>query len=158
LVDLLAVFSLLEGKKDFKMNYIESLIPHREPIKIITEIIELQDDFGMTAAVVNEGWPTSNGHAVKPYVFIEAIAQTAAIVEGHKRRKEGKDGVKGWLVGIKSAEFNTDEVPVGTRVVITVKSLSVMDDYAVVDGIVKSGEDIIARAVIQALRLNEDNV
>jgi len=33
-----------------------------------------------------------------------------------------------------------------------------MDDYAVVDGIVKSGEDIIARAVIQALRLNEDNV
>lgn len=138
------------------MTYIESLIPHREPIKIITEIIELADDFGLTAAVVNKGWPTCDGHAVKPYVFIEAIAQTAAIVEGNKRRKQGKDGIRGWLVGIKSAEFKIDAVPVGTKVAVSVKSLNVMDDYAVVEGVVKAGEEVLVRAVIQALRLNPE--
>ena len=138
------------------MTYIESLIPHREPIKIITEIIDLKDDCGITAAVVDKSWPTCDGHAVKPYVFIEAIAQTAAIVEGNKMRKEGKEGIKGWLVGIKSAEVKPDNIPVGTRIVVTVKSLDVMDDYAVVEGVVKAGEDVLARAVIQALRLNDD--
>ena len=61
--------------------------------------------------MVDKSWPTSDGHAVKPYVFIEAIAQTAAIVEGNKMRKEGKEGIKGWLVGIKSAEFKPDNIP-----------------------------------------------
>lgn len=135
---------------------IESLIPHREPIKIITEIIELRDDLGITAAVVNERWPLCDGHSVDVLVLIEAIAQTSAIVEGHKRMLQGKSGAKGWLVGIKSAEFSTASVALGTRITVFVRSPYSFENYGVIDGIVKAGDDILVTAVLQAIRLNDD--
>lgn len=135
---------------------IESLIPHREPIKIITEVIELCDDMGITAAVVNERWPLYDGHAVGALVLIEAIAQTSAIVEGHKRMLQGKSAVKGWLVGIKSAEFSTDTIALDTRITVFVKSLYSFENYGVIEGIVKAGDDILVTAVLQAIRLNDD--
>jgi len=135
---------------------IESLIPHREPLKIITEVIELEDNAGTAAAVVNDRWPLCDGESVQSLILIEAIAQTAAIVEGAKRQRQGKSATKGWLVGIKSADFRQDTVAVGTRITVAVKSLYAMESYGVIEGIVKSGDDILLTAVLQAMRLNQD--
>ncbi len=135
---------------------IESLIPHREPIRIITDVIELKDNSGITTAVVNERWPLYDGRAVRSLILIEAIAQTAALMEGYKRKKEGKSGVKGWLVGIKSAEFKKDSIPLGTRITVAVRSLYAFDEYGVIEGEVKSGDDILLTAILQAIRLNHD--
>jgi predicted hotdog family 3-hydroxylacyl-ACP dehydratase len=135
---------------------IESLIPHREPIKIITDVIELKDNSGITTAVVNERWPLCDGRAVGSLVLIEAIAQTAALVEGYKRKKDGKSGAKGWLVGIKSAEFKKDFIPLDTRITVWVSSLYAFENYGVIEGVVKSGDEILLTAVLQALRLNHD--
>ena len=135
---------------------IESLIPHREPIRIITDVIELKDNSGIAAAVVNERWPLCDGRAVHSLILVEAIAQTAALVEGYKRKKEGKDGTKGWLVGIKSAEFKNDFIPLGTRITVAVRSLYALDEYGVIEGEVKSGDDILLTAILQAIRLNHD--
>lgn len=135
---------------------IESLIPHREPIKIITEVVELNDDSGIAAAVVNERWPLCNGRTVHSLVLIEAIAQTAAVVEGYKRKKEGKSGAKGWLVGIKSAEFKRDVIAVDTRITVFVNNLYAFDRYGMIEGIVKSGDDVLLTAVLQAICLNND--
>ena len=95
--------------------------------------------------------------AVNSLVLIEAIAQTAAIVEGYKRKQQGKSGVKGWLVGIKSAEFNVEKIPVNTNLIIMIESKYSFDNYGVVEGTVKTGEKVLATATLQALRLNEDN-
>ena len=138
------------------MINIEDYIPHREPIRIISEVIEINKESAITGAVVNSNWPLYDGNAVNSLVLIEAIAQTAALVEGHKKKKQGKAGVKGWLVGIKSAEFKQATLPVDTRVVITVKRLYSFDNYGVIEGTVKSGEDVLAIAVLQALRMDDD--
>lgn len=135
---------------------IESLIPHREPIKIITEVVELNDDSGIAAAVVNERWPLCNGRTVHSLVLIEAIAQTAAVAEGYKRKKEGKSGTKGWLVGIKSAEFKRAVIAVDTRITVFVNNLYAFDRYGMIEGIVKSGDDVLLTAVLQAICLNND--
>lgn len=135
---------------------IEKLIPHRAPIRIITEVIEMNDDSGITSAVVNQNWPLCDGRHVRSLVLIEAIAQTAALLEGYKRQKAGKSGVKGWLVGIKSAEFSRDLIAVNTRVVVQVQSLYAFDAYGVIEGVVKSDDEILLTAVLQALRLNND--
>jgi predicted hotdog family 3-hydroxylacyl-ACP dehydratase len=136
---------------------IESLIPHREKIKIISGILEIKETTAMSTAIVNTQWPLYDGGVVNSLVLIEAIAQTAAIVEGYKRRQQGKDGVKGWLVGIKSAEFNIEKIPVNTTLIIMIESKYTFDNYAVVEGVVKTGEKILATATLQALRMNEDN-
>jgi predicted hotdog family 3-hydroxylacyl-ACP dehydratase len=136
---------------------IESLIPHREPIKIISEVLEVKEDSAITTAIVNPSWPLFDGDAVDSLVLIEAIAQTAAIIEGYKRSKQGKAGVKGWLVGIKNAEFNVAKIPVDTQLTVFVNSKYSFDNYGVVQGIIKTGEDILATIVLQVLRLNEDS-
>lgn len=140
------------------MMDIEALIPHREPIKVITEILELDDDSGSAAAVVNERWPLCDGKTVSALVLIEAIAQTSALIEGHKRMKKSMGGTKGWLVGIKTAEFRTATVPLGTRITVTVNGLSSFDDYGVIEGVVKAGDDILLSAVLQAIRFDRDAV
>jgi predicted hotdog family 3-hydroxylacyl-ACP dehydratase len=137
---------------------IESIIPHRAPIKIISEVIDAQEDSGIAAAKVTPAWPLFENGAVNSLVLIEAVAQTAAVIEGYKRIKQGKDSVKGWLVGIKSAKFNVDKIPVDTKLTIFVVSKYTMDSYAVVEGTVKSGENVLATMVLQALRLNEDDI
>jgi predicted hotdog family 3-hydroxylacyl-ACP dehydratase len=136
---------------------IESLIPHREKIKIISGILEIKETTAVSTATVNPNWPLYDGDSVNSLVLIEAIAQTAAIVEGYKRKQKGKDGVKGWLVGIKNAEFNVAQILVNTNLIIMIESKYSFDNYGVVDGTVKAGEKILATATLQALRLNEDN-
>ena len=136
---------------------IESLIPHREKIKIISGILEIKETTAISTAIVNLNWPSYHGGAVNSLVLIEAIAQTAAIVEGYKRKQQGKDGVKGWLVGIKSAEFNVAKIPVNTNLIIMIENKYSFDNYAVVKGTIKTGEKVLATAVLQALRMNEDN-
>jgi len=133
---------------------IASMIPHREPIKIISEALELQDDSGIAAAVVNERWPLFDGQAVHSLVLIEAIAQTAALVEGYKRKKRGQSAVKGWMVGIKSAEFHREILALQTRITVSIRSLYSFDDYAVINGIVTSGNETLLTAAIQVVRLN----
>ena len=137
------------------MINIEDLIPHREPIRIISEVIEIKDESAITAATVNSSWPLFDRDGVNSLVLIEAIAQTAALVEGYKNKKKGKAGVKGWLVGIKSAEFKQEMIPVNTRLIIDVKSLYSFDNYGVIEGIVKSGDDVLVAAVLQALRMDD---
>jgi predicted hotdog family 3-hydroxylacyl-ACP dehydratase len=139
------------------MINIEELIPHREPIRIISEVIEIADDFAITGAVVKSSWPLFDGDGVNSLVLIEAIAQTAALIEGYKKKKQGKPGVKGWLVGIKNAEFKQAKIPVDTRVLIEIKSLYSFDNYGVIEGTVKSGNDVLVVAVLQALRMDDDN-
>ena len=136
---------------------IESLIPHREKIKIISGVLEIKETTAISTAVVNPNWPSYDEGEVNSLVLIEAIAQTAAIVEGYKRKQQGKDGVKGWLVGIKSAEFKVAKIPVNTNLIIMIENKYSFDNYAVVEGTVKTDEKILATATLQALRLNEDN-
>jgi predicted hotdog family 3-hydroxylacyl-ACP dehydratase len=137
---------------------IDSIILHREPIKIISEVLDAQEDSGITVAVVSPSWPLFEEGGVDALVLIEAAAQTAAIVEGYKRKNQGKDCVKGWLVGIKSAEFNVTKIPVNTRLTVFVTSKYSLDNYAVIEGTIKSGEDVLAKMVLQALRLNEADI
>jgi predicted hotdog family 3-hydroxylacyl-ACP dehydratase len=136
---------------------VESLIPHREPIKIISEVLEIQEDFAIATAIVNPSWPLFDGNAVDSLVLIEAVAQTAAIVEGYKRKQQGKTGVKGWLVGVKNAEFKMLKIPIDTQLTIFVNSKYSFDNYGVVQGTIKNGDDVLAIIILQALRLNEDS-
>ncbi len=135
---------------------IESLIPHRGKMKIINGILEIEENFAITSATVNADWPLYDGEAVNSLILIEAIAQTAAVIEGHKRKQRGEPGVKGWLVGVKSAEFYIEKIPVNTNLIIELESKYAFDNYGVVEGTVKTGEKILATATLQAIRLNDD--
>jgi len=89
----------------------------------------------------NPDWPLYDGEAVNSLILIEAIAQTAAIVEGHKRKQRGRIRcLKDGLVGIKNAEFYVEKIPVNTNLIIMLESKYSFDNYGVVEGTVKAGK------------------
>jgi predicted hotdog family 3-hydroxylacyl-ACP dehydratase len=136
---------------------IEKFIPHRDRIRLLDGVLEIAEDSAVTTATVKSTWPLCDGREINSLILVETVAQTAALIEGHKRNKQGKTGAKGWLVGIKNAEFNVARISVDTRLVISVSSKYSFDNYGVVEGIVKSGEKVVATMILQALRMNDDN-
>lgn len=140
------------------MTYIdiESLIPHRDRIKMISNVLEITPESAVAEAVVNPDWPLYEGNAVSPIVLIEIVAQTGAVIDGYKRKMQGKSGGRGWLVGVKDARFNVAEIFVGTHIKASVSNFYSFEKYSVIKGIVKTGEEILAEIVLQALRMNED--
>lgn len=135
---------------------IESLIPHREKIKIIDEVTDIQETSAVGLAVVRPEWPLCGEDGVDALVLIEGVAQTAAVVEGYKRKQKGLDSVKGWLVGVKNAEFMVEKIPLNTKITILIESKHSLENYGVVEGTVKSGDAVLARMTLQAMILNKD--
>jgi len=130
---------------------IEKLIPHRDRMKLINEVLDIDDDKVITSARVSDTWPLFEEGFIDPIVLIEIVAQTAA---AHIRWKKGidKGGGGGWLVGIKSAEFFLDRIPLHTMLITTVKPLSGAENYNVLDGTVSAENDILSRIQIQVFR------
>jgi len=130
---------------------IEKLIPHRDRMKLINEVLEIDNDKVITSTRVSDKWPLYQEGFVDPVVLIEIVAQTAA---AHIRWKKGVDkgGGGGWLVGIKSAEFFLDRIPLHTMLITTVKPLSGVENYNVLEGTVSADNDILSRVHIQVFR------
>lgn len=135
---------------------IESLIPHRGRIKMIGKMLEITPESAVAEAVASPSWPLASETAVNSLVLIEVVAQTGAAIDGYKRKKQGKTGGRGWLVGVKDAEFNVADIPLGTNLVATVRNHYSIDNYSVIKGVIKADEKILAVIVLQALRMNDD--
>lgn len=131
---------------------IDEIIPHRDRMKLIQEILEADNEKAITASVVNERWPLYSDNAVNPIVLVEIVAQTAGIAAGYKNIKETGKGVEGWVVGIKKADFFIDKILSGTRLISKVELLYDHDTYGVFHGSVTSEAGKLAEMDIQILR------
>jgi predicted hotdog family 3-hydroxylacyl-ACP dehydratase len=101
---------------------------------------------------VTEDWPLDETGLLSPLILLELIAQTAGVHEGWKACRQGRAGTKGWLVGIKKADFFTDGLAPGTVLTTTVRTLYTMQTYAVFTGTVEASSKVLARADLQVFR------
>jgi predicted hotdog family 3-hydroxylacyl-ACP dehydratase len=134
---------------------IETLIPHRDRMRLITGVLQVDEEKAVTSATARETWPLSAGGFVDALVTIELVAQTAALMEGWKRLQTGRGGATGWLVGIKNAEFRRIRIPVNQTLVTEVRRSYALEGYAVFTGTVSIGSESIATMRIQAFRPDE---
>jgi predicted hotdog family 3-hydroxylacyl-ACP dehydratase len=136
---------------------IEDLLPHRDRLKLISEIIELEDETAVTRSVVSPAWPTAGSSGVDPVMLIELAAQTAAVCIGARRKRQGKRSASlGWIVGIKSADFLTDIVPFQAVLVTRVRQLYGLESYSVFEGTVETGGRALARIQLQVFGEEHD--
>ena len=134
---------------------IETLIPHRDRMKLINEVLDVNADTAVTSALVSDRWPLYHESFVDPIVLIEIVAQTAAVYISWKRGNDKGMG-RGFLVGIKSADFFLDRIPLHTVLITTVKNLSGAHNYNVLEGTVTAGTDLLGRIQIQVYRFESD--
>lgn len=135
---------------------VEDLIPHRDRMKLIEEVVEITAEEAVTSTTVRSGWPLveergPEGACVDPVVFIELVAQTAA-VQVSTRTKQSPADRRGWMVGVKKADFFTDMVPVDTVLTTRVRCLQSIDNYDVLQGEVSSEKGLLGRIEIQVFR------
>jgi predicted hotdog family 3-hydroxylacyl-ACP dehydratase len=133
---------------------IDALIPHRRPLRLIDEILEVDEDSAVTAATVAEQWPLFANGAVNPIVLIELVAQTALAHWGYTQIKKSADAVvrKGFLVGVQHADFFIDEIPVHTRITTRSTTRVVFDNFREISGVARIGEDIIGEIRLQSVK------
>jgi predicted hotdog family 3-hydroxylacyl-ACP dehydratase len=132
---------------------IEDLIPHRNSMKLIDEIIELGDNHCITAATVSSRWPLYRDGYVQAIILIELAAQSAGVNFGwHEMHKKEPSGKMGWLVGIKKARFLMDRIPVNSKIIISVEDHKKENGYAEISGTVRLDSEIIGEIELQVFR------
>ncbi len=97
---------------------LEDLLPHRDNMMLVNEVLEVDRKHALTICRVNESWPMADKNGVCSLVLVELAAQTAGICNGWDRiQTKGLHSEKlGWLVGIKKADLFIDFLPIGGTV------------------------------------------
>jgi predicted hotdog family 3-hydroxylacyl-ACP dehydratase len=135
---------------------VEALIPHRDRMKLIDEILDITAEKAITQTVVSDRLPLYKEGSVDPLIMIEIVAQTAAVHVSWKRgvNKGGSGG--GLLAGIKNADFLVDRIPLHTVLTTTVEPLYSAENYTVLEGTVQANKETIGRVEIQVIRFEND--
>ncbi len=139
---------------------IEQLIPHRDRMKLIDEIIESDNEKAVTKSLVTNKWPLFKETYVDSIIIIELIAQTASVCIGYKelKKEDCKLGGKGWLVGIKNASFFLHKIPLNSRI-ITCSTINFnFDNYTQILGTAKVDSQLIGEVNLQVMRSESGSV
>lgn len=129
---------------------VTDLIPHRAPMALIDEIVEIDlEGKSLTAAIVIRSEWTGN------WVAIEYMAQTAAALAGAYDRSERPDDPArpGFLLGTRRLTLDLDAFEVGARYLVKVccefrDAEAASFSCAIFDG---SGKEVAA-AILNAYR------
>jgi predicted hotdog family 3-hydroxylacyl-ACP dehydratase len=100
---------------------LEDLLPHRDGMLLIGDILELQEDKTISKSVVAAHWPMTDHRGAQALILVELAAQTAGVNNGWQNRlRNGPDAdTRGWIVGVKSARFDIDVLPMGAEIKVT---------------------------------------
>ena len=134
---------------------IDALLPHRRPMRLIDEIIAVEGDSVVTAATVIEQWPLLKSGAVSPIVTLELVAQSAAALGGWKQLNspDRPAGRAGLLVGIQSAVFHIDRIPLHSLILTRCTTRQMLGDFKQISGSVRIGGQLIAEINLQTVQL-----
>lgn len=122
----------------------ERLIPHRPPIRIIDRLLEYDGLQGVVESVIQPGSICiADDGAIEQATMVELIAQSFAAVKGYADLLAGKPVRKGFLVGVKRFRFYGSAYG-GDRLLIFISPVGETDEFALAEGRVTCGEEVLA--------------
>jgi len=133
---------------------VESLIPHRNRMKLVDEIIDVDERKAVTASTVTENWPLFEAGSANCIVLVELVAQTAGVCIGWKeyQAKGNNEGGTGWIVGVKEALFHCDAIPLNSRIITESERAFQVELYTEIAGVVRMGDQILAEIKLQVVQ------
>ena len=132
----------------------EDFLPHRDRMRLIDEIIEVDEKSAVTQATVTDQWPFFNGQSVHSLVLIELVAQTAGISNCWEGiRKHGEQFVtKGWLVGIKQSRFHIHAIALNTLITTRTENQFIFENFIEILGKIEIGSKLVAEISLQLVQ------
>ncbi len=143
---------------DFAKINIEDLIPHRDKMILIDEIVEITPEYAITSSIVSASWPLLTANGVSSLILVEVAAQSAGVCNGWDRiQKKGIESSKmGWLVGIKRAKLNRDFIPVAAKIITRSENSNKYDNLRVTSSVSRIDGDIIGEVTLQLFQASND--
>ncbi|MCK4501639.1 MAG: hypothetical protein KAU22_01305 [Desulfuromonadales bacterium] len=128
----------------------EELIPHRLPLRLIDELLEVDGKSAVVAADVAVACPLVDATGkLEEIALVELIAQGYAALKGYTDRLEQKPVRQGFLVGVKKVEWFA-AAQVGDRLLIKIDTIAELDDFVVASGEIWCRDSLIAAGEIKA--------
>lgn len=149
----------MQNEKSAMEMSIEDLIPHRGRMKLIDDIIRVDEEAAVTESIVKRDWPLFADDSVSPLVLIELTAQTAGVSMGWEESVlKGKDieGRLGWLVGVKEARFHVHRIPRDSRIRVCATRDFSFENYYEVIGIAEIDTKVIGELRLQIVHPDSD--
>ena len=133
---------------------IEELLPHRNGMKLIDSIIEVNEERAVSKSTVTEKWPLIEGDSINPIVLIELVAQTAGICIGWEElKKKGRNTEgTGWLAGVKEALFYWERIPLGSQIITEVRKVFDFENYHEIRGMIRVDGDLVGEVSVQIVK------
>lgn len=137
---------------------IEDLLPHRNRMLLIDEILEIDNKVAVTRSTVTDQWPFFDGQAVDSLILIELVAQTAGINNSWVRvKKRGQDSEKkGWLVGIKQSRFFVDSLSLNDLIITRAENQFEYESYRHISGIARIDDVIVGEVSLQLFQTDSE--
>ena len=122
----------------------EKLVPHRRPTCLIDRLTEYGEEFGVAEARIRAENPLVNeSGALDTIAYVELIAQTYAAFKGYHDMINDAPVKKGFLAAVKNMETR-GEAHSGDLLIISVRTLSEVGDFAVAEGTITRDGEILA--------------
>ena len=133
---------------------IEDLLPHRGKMLLVDEILELEPTYGVTASITSSSWPFAGNNGIQPLILVELAAQTAGVCNGWDRIiNQGVDSEKkGWLVGVKQADFHVTTIPFNSRIITRAENTHKYDLLREISGSMQVNNTIIGNVILQLIQ------
>ncbi len=134
---------------------LEDILPHRGGMLLLSEILEADREYAVTAALIRASMPLRDANGVQPLLMVELAAQTAGVCNGLDRiLAQGLDSDKrGWLVGIKRAVFHVESLPFGKTVLTRSENSHVYDKLREVSSVLHMDGNLVGEVTLQLYQL-----
>jgi 3-hydroxyacyl-[acyl-carrier-protein] dehydratase len=127
----------------------ERLVPHRRPMQLIETLEAFDGETGTVSAVVDAGNPLlEEDGALAEVALLELLAQSFAAVQGYADSFSGQPARQGFLVGVRKVSFLA-RPRLGDRLEIRVRATARLEGFAVVEGSVLRGDELLAEGNIK---------
>lgn len=129
-----------------KKEEIMRILPHREPILLVDEVLELGEDFIVAKKYVTQEEPVLKGHfptyPIYPGIYIiEGLAQSAGVL----LLNNSNEKLIPLFLGIDEARFKKEVIP-PCELIYNVKVLEKRGMIAVIDAKVYVNDQVVAKA------------
>lgn len=118
-------------------------------MRLVDTLLACEDGSGEAEACIPEHSLLAGGDGeIDEAALIELIAQAYAAVKGYDDLIRGKPPGKGFLVGMRRLSI-TGTARAGDRLRVSIKTVGVFANFAVVEGAVVRGEDTLASGTLK---------
>ena len=135
----------------FQEFALDQLIPHRNGMRLVDRLVSADHREAVTEATPREHWPLRDGRHVSSLVAVEISAQTAGILIGmqERRARGARFQGKGWLVGIKAADFHRAHLHFGRIIRTHARAVFSYQTFHEIETAVRMGNMPVAHITLQ---------